>query len=91
MTKSLTTIYIKWQPPPIGSYKHNTGRVTCLNTGIGGVGGVFRNNRGDWVLGYMKGLPHTTSIRSELQALCQGLKIALDHNLIPLEINIDFE
>lgn len=39
----------------------------------------------------MKGMPHTTSIMAELQALWLGLKIALDHTLIPLEINTDSE
>lgn len=65
--------------------------VVCPKTKVEGGGGVFRNNKSDWVLGYMKGIPHTTSVEAELHALWQGLKIALDQNFILLEISTNSE
>lgn len=64
-TPNTTTIYLKWQPSAIGFYKLNTDGAARTSTGLKGIGGVFRNNRGDWVLGYMKGLPHTTNIMAK--------------------------
>lgn len=43
------------------------------------------------MVGYIKDIPHTTSIEAELQALWQGLKIVLDHNFTPLQISTDSE
>ncbi|XP_033510822.1 uncharacterized protein [Nicotiana tomentosiformis] len=64
-----TAIHIKWEPPPNGSYELNTDGAACHKIRVGGVGGVFKNNMGDWVLGYIRGLPYTTSIEAELHAL----------------------
>ncbi|XP_070042854.1 uncharacterized protein [Nicotiana tomentosiformis] len=69
----------------------NTDRVACLNTGKLGIQGVFRNNRGDGVLGFMRGLPNTDSVRAELQALWLGLKIAIDQGLSPIVIDTNSE
>ncbi|OIT04122.1 hypothetical protein A4A49_53967 [Nicotiana attenuata] len=71
-------IHIKWEPPPNRSYELNTDGAACHKTGVGGAGGVFRNNRGDCVLGHIRGVPDTTSIEAELHSLWQDLKIALD-------------
>lgn len=57
------------------STNSNTDGSTKGNSVIGGFGGVFRNNRGDWVLGYMKGIPHTTTILAEVHAFLQGLQL----------------
>lgn len=81
--KITTTTYIKREPPPSGSYKLNTDWAACPKVGVMGFGGVFRNNRGDWVLGYMKSISHTTSVGAELHACWYGLKIALEQKFIP--------
>nr|XP_009619020.1 uncharacterized protein LOC104111114 [Nicotiana tomentosiformis] len=86
-----TTLYLKWKPPDRGFHKLNTDGAACLNTGKGGYWGVFRNNRGDWVLGFMGGLTNTDSLRAELQALWMGRKIALDQGLSPIVIDTDSE
>ncbi|XP_059294747.1 uncharacterized protein LOC132047768 [Lycium ferocissimum] len=82
-----TTITIKWEPPDHTPLKLNTDGACQGNPGVGGIGGVFRDKSGNWVLGYMKGLPHTTNNLAELTAIMQGLR--LEHNLKPLEINTD--
>lgn len=40
-------------------------------------------------MGYMKGIPHTSSIKVELQALWQDLRISIDQMLTPLVIDTD--
>jgi len=59
------------------------------NPGRGGIGGVIRNIKGEGVLGYMSNLYATNSLKAELTALLQGMELALNNNLTPLEINID--
>nr|XP_016453234.1 PREDICTED: uncharacterized protein LOC107777662 [Nicotiana tabacum] len=54
-------------------------------------GGVFRNNRGDWVLGFTKGLPNTDSLRAEFQDLWMGPKITLGQGLSLLVIDTNSE
>lgn len=62
----------------------------CIgNPEIGGIGGVIRNNKSDWIVGFSKGYPSTTNKQIELLALLEGLKLIEHHNLIPVEINID--
>lgn len=64
-----TILHLKWYPHNAGFFKLNIDGAACETTREGKIGGVFRNNRGDWFMGYMRGMPHTTSIRAELQAL----------------------
>ncbi|XP_059315446.1 uncharacterized protein LOC132066074 [Lycium ferocissimum] len=84
-----TTISIKWEPPELTPYKLNSDRACQGNSGVRGIRGVIRDRSGNWVLGYMKRLPHTTNNLVELTAIMQGLKLAMEHNLMPLEINTD--
>lgn len=88
--KSLnTTLILNWKPPPQGDFKLNTNGSCLVNPGIGGTGGVIRNSNGNWVVGFHKGYASTTNNHMELLALLEGLKLAEQHNLIPIEINVD--
>lgn len=49
----------------------------------------MRNNKRDWVLGFCKGFPTATNIQMELLTLLEGLKLIENHNLHPVDINID--
>ncbi|OIT01316.1 putative ribonuclease h protein, partial [Nicotiana attenuata] len=80
---------LKWTPPPRGSYKLNTDGEAKGNPGMGGIGGVFRNHNGNWILGYMENIPYTTNIRAEIRAITKGLQLAELNNLLPLEIDTD--
>ncbi|XP_070008531.1 uncharacterized protein [Nicotiana sylvestris] len=80
---------LKWEPPTRGFYKLNTDGAARGNPGIRGLGGVIRNHNGDWILGYMDNISHTTNTRAEVQALIRGLKLVEQNNLAPLEINTD--
>ncbi|KAM3288396.1 hypothetical protein P3S67_021826 [Capsicum chacoense] len=63
---------------------------SCLNNpGLGGTGGVIRNRKEDWVLGFTKGFRVATNNQMELIALLEGLKIVKEQKVLPIEINID--
>ncbi|XP_033508493.2 uncharacterized protein [Nicotiana tomentosiformis] len=83
------TQYLKWHLLEVGTLKLNIDGAACASTGQGGIGGVFRNNRGDCVMSYMKYLTNTSAITAELQTLWEGLRIAIDHMLSPIVIDTD--
>lgn len=86
--KSYTPLYIKWQPPNQHHYQLNT---DARSPGFNGIGGVIHSPEGDWLLGFAKHIEFGNSIQMELLALLHGLRIALQHGYLPLEINIDAE
>ncbi|KAK4728179.1 hypothetical protein R3W88_021167 [Solanum pinnatisectum] len=72
------TIQVERDPPPphsTGRFKLNTDGSVKNSPGPGGIGGVIRNHNGDWKVGFI--------------TLRQGLLMAIDYNLMPLDINAD--
>ena len=65
------------------------GAFKTASCALGGIGGVFRNHYGDWILGFSGLLVTADALDTELHALHKGLQLALDHYLLPLEINVD--
>ena len=59
------------------------------NLSEAGGGGVFRNTRGDWVLGFCCYLGVCSSFRAELLALLYGLRIAWSQGFRKLIVHID--
>ncbi|OIT21512.1 hypothetical protein A4A49_64036, partial [Nicotiana attenuata] len=88
-TTKQKTIWVKCTPPLTNTYKLNTDRVAVGNPEKGGVGGAFRNAGGNWMLGYMRSIQHTTNTQAKLLALLKGLQIVEERQLTPLEINTD--
>lgn len=82
------TIYIKWILLIVGSYILNTNGSSHGNLGKSDTGDVRRNHSGDWVVGFIHSIYHTTNIIVELLTLQKGLKADYEHNLLPLEIAI---
>nr|XP_016444553.1 PREDICTED: uncharacterized protein LOC107769808 [Nicotiana tabacum] len=74
--KDTVPINVKWEPPLRGHYKLNTDRAAKGNPGVGGIGGIFRTLSGDWIIGYLENIPHTTNTLKELTALLEGIQIA---------------
>ncbi|XP_075076706.1 uncharacterized protein LOC142163331 [Nicotiana tabacum] len=56
---------------------------------MGGLGGVIRNNNDSWIIGYQKLTNVISNTHAELLALETGLKVALQLQLQPLEIETD--
>lgn len=45
-------VYVKWKPPDMGTITLNTDRAFHATTHKAGFGGVFRNHKGEWIMGY---------------------------------------
>ncbi|XP_070020091.1 uncharacterized protein [Nicotiana sylvestris] len=80
---------VKWQPPPRNWYKLNFDGAfnkSCLH---GGVIGIIRNNKGEWILGYYEKYPTTSPIQAELLALRHVLQTISKENIFPCEVKTD--
>ncbi|OIT25995.1 hypothetical protein A4A49_57124, partial [Nicotiana attenuata] len=78
---------LKWIPPKDNFYKLNTdGACTDTTTDTGG---IIRNSKAEWILGFATAIPRDTSMSAELHALLLGLTLAHEHNLKPLEVEVD--
>ncbi|OIT39387.1 hypothetical protein A4A49_58774, partial [Nicotiana attenuata] len=82
-------LYVKWHPPNMGSYKFNTDGAARSSNSFSGYDGVIRDSTGNWELGFSGCSYHANSLHMELLGVLQGLRLALQHNLMPLEIEID--
>ncbi|XP_009770934.1 uncharacterized protein [Nicotiana sylvestris] len=85
--KRKITKKIKWNPPNTNFYKLNTDGAYSANTV--GIGGLIRNSKAEWILGFSGSAPHDSSTTAELYALTQGLKLAYENNIRPLEMEVD--
>ncbi|XP_075099407.1 uncharacterized protein LOC142176193 [Nicotiana tabacum] len=80
---------VKLQPPPRNWYKLNFDGAfnkSCLH---GGVSGIIRNNKGEWILGYYEKYQTTSPIQAELLALRHALQIISKKNIFPCEVETD--
>lgn len=66
---------VSWNFPGTGKLKLNTDGSSRGNPGPAGYGGVFREERGYWVLGYLGRLEDCTSLEAELWGLFRGLEL----------------
>lgn len=78
--------FVKWKAPKIG-YKLNTNGLTSKKNN--GIGGVIRNNKGDWILGFIGNSYQQDTITTEMYPLRTGLSLTLKHKLQSLEISTD--
>ncbi|OIT29317.1 putative ribonuclease h protein, partial [Nicotiana attenuata] len=77
-----------WTAPRTGWYKLNIDGAFNRNDASGCLEGVFRN-QGNWTLGFTMKIISRAPIHAELMALYQGLRIAKEKKLYPLEIETD--
>lgn len=82
-------VYVKWKPPDRGTITLNTDRAFHATTHKAGFGGVFRNHKGEWIMGYAGHYQASNVIDIELMALLRGLQLAIHHNLTSLVIQMD--
>ncbi|XP_019239093.1 PREDICTED: uncharacterized protein LOC109219128 [Nicotiana attenuata] len=64
-----------------GSFKEGTSRC--------GFGGLFRDNKGKWVLGFQGSLSGLSPLHAELRALKTGLHLAMEQGSTYLEVESD--
>ncbi|WMV58428.1 hypothetical protein MTR67_051813 [Solanum verrucosum] len=73
----------------LGTYKLKINGTVKSRLGVGGIEGVFRDHTCQWILGFSDCTPKTTPAMAELQALRMGLKLGIEHNLVPLVVDSD--
>ncbi|XP_070002251.1 uncharacterized protein [Nicotiana sylvestris] len=74
-------VKVKWHPPPSNWYKFNFDGAfnnDCLH---GGISGIIRNNKGEWILGYYEKCPIISPIKAKLLALRQALLMIIKENI----------
>ncbi|WMV31024.1 hypothetical protein MTR67_024409 [Solanum verrucosum] len=76
--------------PPNGTFKLNTDDSFLSTTEGGGIGGVIRDHKGYWIVGFSKHTFGHNDVMVEMEALLEGLNLAVNLNLNPIEIEIDF-
>nr|XP_009793046.1 PREDICTED: uncharacterized protein LOC104239973 [Nicotiana sylvestris] len=87
--RSKSPIYIKWHPPDYMYYKLNIDGSCCPALCTYGIGGVIRNHKSNWIIGFAGSVKEGTSIQIELLALLKDLQIAIQQRLLPIIIETD--
>ncbi|XP_006351939.1 uncharacterized protein [Solanum tuberosum] len=75
------TIHARWKPPPHGLYKLNFDGFFSAPSLVGGLGGVFRDEYGNWKMGFYQQHQGFNGTSMELLALLRGIELAYHHNL----------
>ncbi|KAF7833196.1 putative ribonuclease H protein At1g65750 family [Senna tora] len=86
---SRNNISIGWTKPVEGYVKLNTDGSSIGNPGPMGIGGIFRNSDGGWLLGFSSFVGIQSNMFAELNAIKHGLAIAVDRKISKLEVNSD--
>ena len=84
-----TTIRVKWIAPFMNWYKVNSNGSSLGNPGLAGEGGLTRNDRGEWIRGYVRAIRSTTSAAVELWALRDGIRPCIAPNLQAVVFELD--
>ncbi|GLT95486.1 hypothetical protein SLE2022_131660 [Rubroshorea leprosula] len=80
--------YFKWSKPSHPSIKLNTDG-SVIGNGKAAGGGVFRDSNGNWILGFVRRIGSTDSLSTELWALRDGLKLAVDFQFTHIIVETD--
>ncbi|KAL9452636.1 hypothetical protein AB3S75_008429 [Citrus x aurantiifolia] len=72
-------IPVSWEKPDIGWTKLNFDGSCKGRTGKSSIGGIFRDHKADFLLGYAESIGRTTSTIAELSALRRGLELVLEN------------
>lgn len=73
-------IPVTWSRPELGWTKLNFDGSSNVSTGEASIGGVFRNHKAEFLLGYAEPIGKTTSTVAELVALRRGLELVLEND-----------
>ncbi|KAL6555875.1 hypothetical protein OROHE_007149 [Orobanche hederae] len=79
----------KWSLPPLGWFKLNIDGSIQTHRNLGGIGGLLRDDRGDWMWGFCRKISMPTVDEIELKALLHGLNYAWERRIPQLEVELD--
>ncbi|XP_065639085.1 uncharacterized protein LOC136071559 [Quercus suber] len=80
---------IKWEKPNTGWVKLNTDGSTDIASGTTGGGGLIRDDRGSWIMGFTRKISKADSFLAETWALRDGLLLCNQHNFNAVMIELD--
>ncbi|KAL7260021.1 hypothetical protein ACSBR1_005811 [Camellia fascicularis] len=86
---SICDVVIDWCPPCVGRLKLNTNGSIKGDPGEGGIGGLIRDERGMWLVGYYGKLDVCTSLEADLWGIYRGLTIAFEKGYKDLTVEMD--
>ncbi|KAH1081705.1 hypothetical protein J1N35_021466 [Gossypium stocksii] len=72
----LTDSVTEWSKTPCGAVKINTDGARADSGMMALAGGVIRDDKGEWILGFSQNIGVGTVLQSELLAIFDGLSIA---------------
>lgn len=72
--RSISVVYIKWEPSELGWPTLNKDGVVEKNV-TPRYAWVMRDSRGDWIIGFTKGLGRSNTLQAELWGILEGLKL----------------
>lgn len=78
-----------WSPPAPYSFKLNFDGAAKGNPGPAGYGGIIRNHKGESLQVYYGTMGSDTNNVAELEGLWQGIRLADQNHLYPLEVEGD--
>ncbi|XP_070003146.1 uncharacterized protein [Nicotiana sylvestris] len=80
-------IMVAWHKPHKGSL--NIDGAFRKRDNLAGLGGSFRDSNGQWIMGFQHHCLASSPLQAELEALKEGLYIAMTKGLTPLVIKTD--
>ncbi|XP_019234287.1 PREDICTED: uncharacterized protein LOC109214792 [Nicotiana attenuata] len=84
-----SSVHIQWRKPGKRLFKLIVDGAFIHNIMQCGLRGALRNAKGDWIMGFKRRAYGVTQLHAELLALQEGLRITIENNHNPLEIEID--
>jgi ribonuclease HI len=88
-TERIQQVSVAWLPPPSGWVVLNSDGAARTNDKTAGCGGVLRDDRGMWLVGFAKALGDTTAYMAELWGIYEGLKLAKHRGTTRIEVRTD--
>ncbi|KAJ8441385.1 hypothetical protein Cgig2_009093 [Carnegiea gigantea] len=82
-------VTVDWEPPSAEWVALNMDGTSGNNPGPSGGGGVFHGWRGEWMGGFAERMGVYSSVRVELRAILQGLRLAREKGYRKLVVYVD--
>ncbi|KAL4333649.1 hypothetical protein GQ457_07G011020 [Hibiscus cannabinus] len=76
-------------PPPVGWVCLHVDGAINTGSGLGSIGGLFRNSEGSWMSGYGRSIGFSDALSSELWAIHDGLALAWNNGFHNLQVRSD--
>ncbi|KAK9990593.1 hypothetical protein SO802_025578 [Lithocarpus litseifolius] len=80
---------IKWEKPNTGWVKLNTDGSADVASGTAGGGGLIRDDRGNWIMGFTRKIGKANCFLAEMWALRDGLLLCNELNLNAVMVELD--